>query len=287
MIKIIYFLVLLLFVAGCSEQETISKLEQTNNTLRSENKDLQRQDALKDQFIEAYTTTVNEVYENIERITKRERLIDQYAADVEKRESENLKDRMLNNIESIDSYIKESKNKINKLQEKIYRSKLQMTSVEETMQDLREKIKEKESYIVELKQKLQQMTDQMADMETAIKEKDQKIQEQTKAINTAYYIVAGEKELKNKGIIEEKGGILGIRQTKKLTDHFNPKDFLITDISATTAIPIENSVGDVKIISPHSPDSYILTQQGNKTMLEILKPQEFWKIKYLVVLTKS
>jgi len=41
-------------------------------------------------------------------------------------------------------------------------------------------------------------------------------------MNTIYFIIGDERELKKLGIIEERGGILGIRKTIKIAARFNP-----------------------------------------------------------------
>ncbi len=288
MMKYLSFLIVFLFFFGCSNQQKISDLEQQNAKLETKTKSLQEQSELKDQFIEEYTTTINEVYNNFERIRKREGLITKFSADMEKSKSASLKQKMVSNIESIDSYIKSSKKRLGQLKEKMYSMQLASASLEENIQKLNQTLEEKEKFIEELKGNIDNLNGQVAEIQGELQERNELIDEQTEELHTAYYVIGDEKELKEKGIIEEKGGIFGLRKTKKLAAGFKTAHFTATDVTQTEAIPIERSINDVKIISPQDPGSYQLKIKDEKqTLLEITDPQEFWKMKYLVILTKS
>ena len=71
----------------------------------------------------------------------------------------------------------------------------------------------------------------MAQVEGELEARNEVIESQTTRLNTGFYIIGSEKELKEKGILEEKGGILGIRKAKQLAASFNPQDFKTTDIT--------------------------------------------------------
>ncbi len=287
-LKYISVLAAFLVLFSCTNQKKISQLEEKNVQLQTENKVLTEQAQLKDQFVEEYTNTLNEVYSNLDNIRKREGLLSKMSKGMENQEKAPIKDKMISNIASIDSYIKTSKKRLNDLKEKLYSSQLKMTSFEENIASLTKTLEEKEQFIDTLKASIDHLNTRMAEAETEIKQKNGIIAEQTDVINTAYYIIGDEKELKEKGVIEEKGGILGIRKAKKLASNLNTTEFQKADISNMENIPIDESVKKVQIISPHNPQSYQLESTGEKeSVLEITNPDEFWKIKYLVILTKG
>ncbi len=286
--KYIVLFVSFLILFGCSDKQKLSQLEEKNAQLETEYKLLTEQNKLRDQFIEEYTRTINDVYDNLERIRKREGLLSKYSKDLEKQKTVSLREKMLSNIESIDSYLRSSKKQLKKLKEKMYSVQMQTASLEETINKLNETLEEKERYITELKNQVEQLNVRIARAEEELQQKEETIQTQTRKLNTAYYIIADEKELKEKGIIEEKGGIFGIRKAKKLAPGFSKSDFMVADIASTSSIAINKNIKKVKIISPHNPESYHLVKKDDRqTILEIIDPEEFWKIKYLVILTKS
>ncbi|RMG30317.1 MAG: hypothetical protein D6732_16355 [Methanobacteriota archaeon] len=162
----------------------------------------------------------------------------------------------------------------------------QKAALQETIENLTRIIEQKEKDLAELREQVEHLTVRVAQVENELETKNEVIEEQTQQLNTGFYIIGTEKELKEKGIIVEKGGFLGIRKIKTLAPNFSPEDFVPTDISSTDAIPIFNTSGKVELISPHTPGSYnLIKTDENQTLLEIVNPEEFWKIKYLVILT--
>ena len=70
------FLVSLAFLLflGCSNGK-INELEEKNTQLEKQLKLVTQQSILKDEFVEEYTNTINEVYKNLDHIRKREGFI--------------------------------------------------------------------------------------------------------------------------------------------------------------------------------------------------------------------
>ena len=285
--KILFLLIIALFMS-CSDKEKISQLEKDKQQLQLTVDSLHHDTELKNQFIEEYSITINEVYDNLENIRKREGLIAKYSKDLEKNKNITMRERLLSNLKSIDAYLKSSKAKVQELNAKLNKQRISYDPLKETVERLNNTIIEKEKYIAELKD---QISDLHIEVDAAKKEivaKEELIQEKTKELNLAYYIIGTKDELKEKGIIEEKGGILGIRKTKKLAPSFDGSRFTQVDISSTDKIDIVGKTNKIEIISPHNPDSYHLVENGQKrSSVEIIDPQEFWKMKYLVILVKN
>lgn len=281
------YIFLALFIFSCN-QDKIDQLETQKAEIQSEYDRLMEESQAKDEFIAEYTKTLNDVYDNLELIRKREGLHLEISKNLEKEQTPELKMKMLNNISSIDSYLKSSKKRIAGLRKKIKDGELKTTSLSEMVEGLNKVISEREVKIQELHAETEELGIRVSEVEKELENKEARIAEQTRALNTAYYVVGTEKELKTKGIIEEKGGLLGLRKTKKLAANFDPNHFTATDIVGTSAIPFDPAVKKIDIVSPHNPESYhIVTDENNQTVLEIVNPDEFWKIKYLVVLAKS
>jgi hypothetical protein len=277
---------ILLFI-GCSNSK-INELEKKNIQLEKQLKLVTQQSILKDEFVEEYTSTINEVYKNLEHIRRREGLIQKYTSDIEKKKDITLKEKMLNYISGIDDYLRDSKKQLNLLKERMYANQMRTAMLEETIDDLSKALDEKEKLVVELKSRIFELDRRIAKAENELEIKTGIIKQQARVMNTAYYIIGNKNELKEKGIIEEKGGILGIRKTKKLSSQFQTDLFIAMDQSLVTSIPIDSDIRKVKIISPHNLESYsLIKSEENETLLEIIDPKSFWKIKYLVILTKG
>ncbi len=285
---LIFILLSLAILAGCTNQKKVKELQELTAQLEAERTQLLQEATEKSDFLEEYTQTINEVYDNLEQIRKREGFLVKVTRDVEEQDKLPLKDKMLANIKSIDAYLKTSKNKLFTLQKKVKKATMQTDALNEMIEKLQKNIDEREQHISELSDQIDQLTVKYSEAEYQLQEKDQIIEQQANQLKTVYYIIGSEKELKKKGIIEEKGGLLGLRKTKKLAAGFDEKEFLTADISDLIAVQIDQTIKKVKVISPQNPNSYHLVKKDDQqTVLEILNPEEFWKIKYLVIIANS
>jgi chromosome segregation ATPase len=285
-----YFSILLIFIllAGCSDKQKMSALIQENMELKNKYAELDDQAKQKEVFIEEFTTTLNEVYDNLEKIREKESLIGKFSQNIEENRNVSLKDKILDNIQSIEAYLDNSKKQLNKFKSENYQNLLKRTDLEKTLENLTKMVDEKEQEITQLKEQISQLNIRLTSYVDSLSESKEIINRQTEKINTVYYVIGTEKELKENGIIEEKGGILGIRKTKTLAADFNEALFEKADVSEMEKLTINRNLERIKIISPHNPDSYqLLNVTEDQTLLDITNPEDFWKIQYLVILTKG
>ncbi|KAA3608822.1 MAG: hypothetical protein D8M58_18980 [Calditrichaeota bacterium] len=271
---------------SCNQQK-ITQLEVELQQVKKQNELIMEQSSGKDQFIEEYTTTLNEVYDNLENIRKREGMITEYSKSIEKSKEANVKKKMLSNIESIDNYINRSKKKLNTLKTRFKDSEMTSKAFEETIEKLTKELEEKELYIAELRTEVDSLNQKVAQASFDIKERDLIIEEQTEQMNVAHYIIGTDDELEEKQIITEKGGFIGIGTTTVVSSTLNRDDFVTANISDTETITISGNKEDIEIISAHATGSYELVgETEEETKLEIKDPDEFWKMRYLVILVE-
>lgn len=282
-------LALIILLVGCSDQKRIQQLEEKHTQLETEYQLLLDKAETNNRFIEEYTGTLSEVYSSLEKIRVREGYLVKASRDVETNGNASLQSRkqMLSDINSIDDDLKKSKRKLASLREKLKSSELKTSSLTAVVDSLTKSFETKEAEVQTLRIELGLLDEQIAKVESELLLKDQEIVDQRRILETTYYVIGTTKELKEKGIIEEKGGFLGINKTKKLASSFNRDHFIPMDIGKTT-IPILQNVKKVNIISPHNPASYSLNPTSDsETTLEITNSDEFWKIKYLVIEAKG
>lgn len=285
--KYITVLTALVLLFSCSEQK-ISQLEAELQQIKEQNRLIREQSSSKDAFIEEYTTTLNEVYDNLEKIRTREGLITEYSKNIEKGQQAGVKKKMLSNIESIDTYINRSKKKLKTLKLHFKESEMTSKAFEETIEKLTKELEQKQLYIAELRMEVDSLNQKVAQVSFDLKERDLIIEEQSEQMNVAHYIIGTGEELEEKQIITEKGGFIGIWTTTVVSSELNNDDFVTTSISQTESITISGNKEDIKIISVHSAGSYELVgKTEDETKLEIKDPDEFWKMRYLVIVTKS
>jgi len=285
--KYVVTMLILAFLLSCDQQK-ISQMESELAQVKQQNEMIREQSASKDNFVEEYTTTLNEVYDNLEKIRKREGLISEYSRTLEKNEKSSLKKKMLSNIESIDAYISKSKSRFSAIRTKYKEADMASKAFEETIEKLTKELEDKEIFIASLKSQVDSLNQKVIQASFALRERDMLIDEQYERINMAYYIIGTDDELEEKSIITEKGGLLGLGSATVVSSELNNDDFYSTDITQTSVISIEQNLDDIEIISSHTPESYHLSSiDENITRLEIKDPKEFWKMRYLVIITKG
>ena len=107
-------------------------------------------------------------------------------------------------------------------------------------------------------------------------------------INTAFFVSGTKKELKEMGILDMKGGFIGIGRVKSLNENASLEFITFIDIDKTDIIELEGKKAE--LITPHPVDSYILNYNKDKniTILGISNKLHFWQeTNYLVIEIKE
>jgi hypothetical protein len=103
--------------------------------------------------------------------------------------------------------------------------------------------------------------------------------------NTVYYVVGTKDELRKKGIIVKKGGILGIAATDIPATTLNPADFTSIDKTKVSEITLPNADKAYRVLSRQD---LAATEQpakgGYKTAIKITNAEQFWAAsKFLII----
>lgn len=279
--------VLLITLLGCN-QDKIAQLEKQNQELAEINATLQEEAQVKEDYLKEYTETVNSVYENLELIRKREGFLSKQARSVEDQDRVSLREQMLSNIASIDEALKKSKSQLAQLRSRSSNYQQEAESLNKTLENLTRTIEEKEAQLEQYRAEVDQLTQRVAVVETELADRETRLEDKDREINKAWFVIGTKDELKEKGIITEEGGFLGIGKRKMLASDFRRTDFQMTDIRSTDVISIDGKADDVQLISPHSSDSFhLMATDEERARLEIIDPDAFWKVRYLVIMTKG
>ncbi len=276
---------------SCSQLDLEEKLA----ALQEENRLLQEQTLIKDQSIAEFMESFTEIEQNLLEIRERELNIDLNNGDAIG--SEDVRERVAEDIKVINQLMTENKQSIEELNTKISQvsgknSKLRKT-LESAKAKLQAQIEEKDSQIAALKQELEtldftitELNGQMDTLKLANNQQEQVISDQTGKLNTAYYTTGSSKQLLAENVLAKDGGFLGLGKSEMLKDDFNSDKFSKIDITSTTTIPISGSTAE--LVTNHPSDSYIIEGDQEKTVdrLVIIDPDRFWNSsKYLVVVT--
>jgi len=277
------FIFILILVSSCAHKN--EEIEQ----LKKANAELKQQLALRNDEINSFMESFNEIEENLARIRATEKLIVKQAGSGELQG--NRIDAVKGDIQAIDNLMKQNRENIASLSSKLKSAKGENKELARMITNLEKMVVQKDEEIVSLVAQLENLNVEVQNLYTSVTdlkqetaEKSAVIDTQDKALHTAYYIIGTEKELKEKEIIITKGGIIGLGKVEKLRQDFPTDLFTEIDIREKNIFTIDGK--KVNLLTQHSSDSYLIRKNDDKRYysFEITNPSEFWKAsKYMVL----
>lgn len=199
--------------------------------------------------------------------------------------------RIRENIQFIQSTMRQNRDLISKLQQQLRESTVKGEQFKRTIENLTQQLVEKEAELQKLRAELDakdihitELDEQIAGLNTNVSElkeensqKTTTINAQDKQLNTAWFVFGTKDELKEQKILVD---------GKVLQSNFNRDYFTKIDIRIDKEIKLYSR--SAKMLTSHPAGSYTLERNANKQyVLRITNPQQFWSTsKYLVVLVK-
>ena len=277
-----YLVLLLIPVFFACGREAKKKAEE----LQARTDSLMSQTLQKDEAINEFVRSINEIQGTLDTIKMKENIINLStdrggelklsAKEQIKSDIQSIYALMEKNQQTIASLTKKLKNANMKVDElKILVDRLTKDNAQKAMdiEDLRAKLAKLNIVIETANLKIDTLSKTVKTQSSRIQDQSQTIAAQDAALNTAYYVIGNSKELKKNGII--KGGDV-------LAD-FNKSLFNKIDIRKTTEISILSK--KAKILSSHPSTSYKFN--GDKKMIQSLQITDykaFWSnTRYLVI----
>lgn len=252
--------------------------------------DLKNKELIKEN--ETAAATINEIQSGLDSLDKD--LLGQISPNGEVPGTpQDRRQRLLQNIATMRSQIEADKKRIATLESQLASSKSQLKGVQDMIAKLKNSVADKESILNQLQAQLGNLNqtleserrtsaEEISKRDRAITDKQNLIDEQNAAQNTMYYITGTRKELIAKGIVDRKGGLLGIGKVSTVNSHYNPENFTMFNLANTNTITFTAKKG-YAILSDQSAASYKVTKDGANYTLTITDPQNFRRHKYLVI----
>lgn len=243
----------------------------------------------KDSLISVVFSDIQLVSENLEAIKTRENLL------VVSTESEGTKlptDKLNEDIAAIDRLLQENRCKISALQSsvaKLRKANLRIEGLEKMITGLRVQLDEKSEEIARLHENIDRMSAKVTTLEAQVVEQVARAEslsnEKTALedrLNTVYYIIGAEKELRDAQIIE-KQGIIG--RTLTVNPNSSLASFTQADSRLLTQIPIGHK--KVTLVSVHPEGSYQLITNADKVVAKLVidNPERFWESSKILVIS--
>jgi len=276
---VVLLLIPLFFACGREAKKKAEELQARTDSLMS-------QTLQKDEAINEFVRSINEIQGTLDTIKMKENIIN-LSTDRGGELKMSAKEQIKNDIQSIYSLMEKNKQTIASLSKKLKTANMKVDELQKMVDRLTKDNAQKAMDIDDLRAKLAKMNIvietanlKIDTLSRTVKSQGQKIQDQSQtiasqdaALNTAYYVIGNSKELKKNGVIKS-GDILA---------DFNKALFTQIDIRKVTEISILSK--KAKILSNHPSSAYKFN--GDKKLiqsLQILDYKPFWaNSKYLVI----
>ena len=294
---------LVVTVGGCGWKKQVEQLKSDNQKLSQEKAQLTQQVTAAGVETTEMQGTLDDVQKNLEELRGKELQVIKSSIEVvqEGKAPTARREQLKAEIETIRKAIRENLDKLERLEKEnaANRAKAasagkqvkelsgQVTTLERLVGELKSQLEEKSATIDELEKTVFELKGQVEQQANEIQEKTGTIDEQTKEINKVYVAIASKAVLKEKGLVEKKGSILGLGGSWLRTGKFDPEIFKELDRREATEFPIAMPIKKVRVLSDHPKDSYEIVPSGEKACtLKVTDTARFWQgSKYLVVMT--
>ncbi len=262
---------------NCKEEE--KKGNPLADSLKNANGELSGQLNEKSAALQEFIESFNEIQENLNAIKEKEKVMSSVTS---KGDVKNKGNQIKEDIQAIYDLMAKNKNRIGSLTSKLKQSNLKIAGLEKMIENLQNSLTLKDEEIAELKTRMEGLNIELANLNTNYKVVESESAAKTEALNTAYYAIGTNKELKEKKVISKEGGFIGLGKSTKVSSDFNKEYFTKLNIEQTTSINI--GAKKVKLLTTHPASSYKLIGEKPIERIEITNPKEFWAAsKYLVI----
>lgn len=295
--KVIKTFLLLLFLVGtftfhsCQSVSSKEKLVQ----LQLQNDSLSTAISSRDSIMDNMIATFEQIESDLSFIKEQGNVISLESTSDDL--GQNRKDQIIQDVQQLGALLKESRDKLKKLDKQLKSSGVKIASLEKQINELSDNLEQRSVEIIALRDELVQKDIQIASLNIEVNtlqdaqtQNEKIITEQTQKIDNlsqAYFAQGTAKELKDKGLVSTQGGFLGIGKVKTVNQSINPENFSEIDMRETFSIPLNTK--DAKLITEHPQGSYefLWDEEGEEVIaLAINNPNEFYRFsRYVVVET--
>lgn len=248
--------------------------------------------------IDNYLDDFNEIQASLDSIKKMEELL-VIPDEPERNNTKNNKERIAADISAISDLLEKNKESIASLKYRLNNASLKSGKLEsmvnelETMtKNLEEDLEQKNSEIAKLSNTVNEQSEDVSRLNTQIEvmrenlsKKADSLKQREAELYSGFFISGSLNELRDNGVVEREGGILGIGSTPVVSEDFSNDLFEAIDTRKFDYLPLNSRKADV--ISVHPVNSFHISGDNSADTLFIDNPNKFWSVsKYLVVATK-
>jgi predicted RNase H-like nuclease (RuvC/YqgF family) len=202
-----------------------------------------------------------------------------------------LHDQVLARISELKSSIERTKTRIEDLDARLKRSGVKVRGLERMVSSLKKSVAEREARVAALTTQVDTLQTQVAGLngqvatqQVQIADTQAQLTDTQHQMATVFLAMGTKKQLMESGVIESKGGVLGLGKTLEATGHFDESASTVIDTDEQSVIEIPSD--KAQVLSAQPVGSYVLTPTGKDSMeLRIRDPEAFRKVKHIVIVT--
>ena len=269
--KLAFLAVCALAVASCTDG-----VKQAQLAAEMQRDSLNQIIAQKENEITDMMTTFSDIEEGFREITEAQSRVTL----AKQGEGTSSAQRIRENMQFIQSTMKQNKELINKLKQQVREGSIkseqlkklvenltqQMEEKDRQLQALREELDRKDIHIAELDERVADLNANVENLTEETTQKTQTINQQDKQLHTAWFVFGTKKELKEQNVLSD---------GEVLRSNFNKEYFTKIDIRIDKEIKLYSK--SAKILTAHPSNAYTLQRDANKQyVLRITDPQLFW-----------
>lgn len=275
----------------------LSACDQREKELEQQVVELEQASAQKDQDIDLFISSLNNIQSNLDSIKNLEGIVTARALSGE--QSTSAEEAIVEDMVLIYENMKKTRGQMETLEKKLNQSSIASAKLKKLLAQLKNDIEEKDNEIALLKEGLAQSNIYIDQLMSSvdrlalenerriqvIQEKNQALQEKESELQTGYWTVGSTKDLRAKNIIDKEGAFLGLGGVKVVSEDMNLDDLTEVNILEVTEIAIDAKKAE--LVTSHPKHTYEFVEQGKKvTKLVIDDPEAFWQnSKVLVIVT--
>ncbi|MCF8465003.1 MAG: hypothetical protein K9G41_09185 [Flavobacteriales bacterium] len=275
----------------------LSACDQREKELEQKILELEQLSAQKNDDIDSFITSLNNIQSNLDSIKELEGIITSRAISGEK--ATNAEDAIVDDMVLIYENMKKTRSQIETLEKQLSQSSIASDKLKALLTSLKKDIEKKDAEIAQLKEGLAQSNIYIDQLMSSvdrlalenerrvqvIQEKNQALQAKEEELQKGFWTMGTVKELRDKSIIDKEGAFLGLGGVKVLSENMNLEDLTQVNIQEVKEIAIGTKKAE--LVSPHPKGSYEFVEE-NKTVtkLSISDADAFWRnSKVLVIVT--
>jgi len=194
----------------------------------------------------------------------------------------------LDRIALLKAGIQRTRERLAALEQRVHKDGVRLGGLEHLIANLKQTLSEKEQLAAELTAQVDSLhvqvtglNTQVAQAQDTIRTQGERIEDQRHELGTVYYLMGTKRALTRTGLVNSRGGVLGLGRT--LVPSTPADDHLFTALDTDADRVIHIPAARARVLTAQPASSYALEPNGKELDLRILDPERFCTVRHVVI----